>query len=52
LFARPGDVPLIVDVAHSAIRFDREVKLERYARHGIPEVWLLDLADGELNICR
>ncbi len=50
----PGasDVLLIVEVAHSSINFDRGVKLDLYARHGIPEVWLLDLMGGELLVCR
>lgn len=48
----PADVLLIVEVAHTSINFDREVKLTLYARHGIPEVWLLDLADGELTVYR
>jgi Uma2 family endonuclease len=29
-----------------------ELKLNLYARHSIPEVWLLDLAGGELAVCR
>jgi len=50
----PGasDVLLIVEVAHSSINYDRDVKLDLYARHAIPEVWLLDLAGGELLVCR
>ena len=50
----PGasDVLLIVEVAHSSISFDRGVKLDLYARHAIPEVWLLDLMDGELLVSR
>ena len=48
----PADVLLIIEVAHSCINFDREVKLTLYARHGIPEIWLLDLADGELAVYR
>lgn len=48
----PADVLLIVEVAHSSIDFDRGVKLNLYARHGIPEVWLLDLAGGELFVYR
>ena len=48
----PVDVLLIIEVAHTSINFDREVKLTLYARHGIPEVWLLDLAGGELTVCR
>ncbi|EXI88961.1 MAG: hypothetical protein AW12_01794 [Candidatus Accumulibacter sp. BA-94] len=50
----PGaiDALLVVEVAHSSVHFDRGVKLPLYARHGIPEVWLLDLMGGELLICR
>jgi len=50
----PGvsDVLLIIEVAHSSINFDRGVKLDLYARHAIPEVWLLDLMGGELLVCR
>jgi Uma2 family endonuclease len=48
----PADVLLIIEVAHSSISFDREVKLTLYARHDIPEVWLLDLAGGELAVYR
>ncbi len=49
----PGasDVLLIVEVAHSSFNFDRSVKLDLYARHAIPEVWLLDLMGGELLVC-
>ena len=48
----PDDVLLIIEVAATSIEFDREVKLSLYARHGIPEVWLLDLNAGELSIYR
>jgi Uma2 family endonuclease len=47
-----SDVLLIIEVAHSSINFDRGVKLDLYARHAIPEVWLLDLMGGELLVCR
>jgi Uma2 family endonuclease len=40
--ARPADVLLIVEVAQSSLRYDRSVKVPLYARHGIPEVWLID----------
>ncbi len=41
--ARPGDVLLIIEVAQSSLRFDRDDKIPLYARHGIPEAWLVDL---------
>ncbi|WP_245754674.1 Uma2 family endonuclease [Candidatus Accumulibacter aalborgensis] len=50
----PGlaDILLVVEVASSSIDYDRGVKLDLYARHGIPEVWLLDLTGNELLVCR
>jgi Uma2 family endonuclease len=45
---RPGDVLLVIEVAASSLRFDRETKLPLYARHGIPEVWLIDLGGRRL----
>jgi Uma2 family endonuclease len=41
--ARPADVLLIVEVAQSSLGFDRDRKLPLYARHAIPEAWLVDL---------
>lgn len=39
----PGDVLVLIEVADSSIHYDRKTKLPLYARHGIPEVWLVDL---------
>jgi Uma2 family endonuclease len=46
----PADVLLIVEVADSTLRFDRDIKLPLYARHGIPEVWLVDIENGRLTL--
>ena len=40
---RPADILLIVEVAQTSLQYDRDVKVALYARHGVPEVWLLDL---------
>lgn len=45
-----GDILLIVEVADSTLRFDRDIKLPLYARHGIPEVWLIDLENAQFTI--
>src|SRR5262249_52950879 len=37
------DVLLLIEVSDSTVRYDREVKLPLYARHGIPEFWIFDL---------
>jgi len=49
---RPRDVLLVIEVADSTLRYDRDVKLPLYARAGIPEVWLVDLRGRELVIYR
>jgi len=38
-----ADVMLIIEVADTTLRFDREVKAPLYAQHGIPELWIVDL---------
>jgi Uma2 family endonuclease len=40
---QPEDVLLLIEVADTTVRYDREVKIPVYARYGIPEVWLIDL---------
>jgi Uma2 family endonuclease len=45
---QPDDLLLIVEVAATSLRFDRDTKVPLYARHGVPEVWLVDLAGKRL----
>lgn len=45
---QPDDVLLIVEIASSSLRFDRDTKVPLYARHGIPEMWLVDLGSRRL----
>jgi Uma2 family endonuclease len=49
--AQPGaaDIVLIVEVAGSSLAYDRDVKVPLYARHGIPEVWLIDIETQRLK---
>lgn len=46
----PNDVLLIVEVADSTLRFDRDIKLPLYARYGIPQVWLADIEHAQFTI--
>jgi Uma2 family endonuclease len=48
----PADVLLIIEVADSTLRYDRGVKLPLYARHGISEVWIVDLQSKRIEIFR
>jgi Uma2 family endonuclease len=43
-FARPRaeDVLLVVEIAVSSLAYDRDVKAQLYAEHGIREYWLID----------
>ena len=47
---QPPDVLLIVEVSSSSLAYDRRVKLALYARHGIPESWIVDVAAGEVEV--
>jgi len=47
-----ADVYLIVEVSDSTQRYDRRVKVPLYARHGVPEVWVIDLENGLVHFHR
>lgn len=47
-----GDALLVVEVADTTLKFDRDVKLVRYARQGVPEVWIEDLNAEVLLVYR
>jgi Uma2 family endonuclease len=46
----PGDVLLIIEVAHTSSVYDRRIKVPLYAQHRIPELWIIDL-DAALLRC-
>jgi Uma2 family endonuclease len=58
----PEEILLLMEVADTSLLADRLIKIPRYARAGIPEVWLVDLdhrrierhvgptADGYTNV--
>ncbi len=48
----PGDVLLLVEVADTTRRWDREHKVPLYAAAGVGEVWLLDVGAEELEVFR
>jgi Uma2 family endonuclease len=49
---QPEDVLLLVEVADTSYRYDRYVKLPLYARAGVPEVWIVDLAHAVVEVFR
>ena len=45
-----GEILLVIEVADSSLPYDRGEKMPRYARAGIPEAWLVDVAAREVTI--
>jgi Uma2 family endonuclease len=48
----PEDVLLVIEVADTTLRDDREVKVPLYGAHGIPEVWLIDVESKAVQVFR
>jgi Uma2 family endonuclease len=49
---QPEDVYLLVEVSDSSLAIDVEKKLPLYGRAGVAEVWIVNLADGVIEIYR
>src|SRR5438093_5108616 len=52
LDAHPSRAVLIVEVAETSYRLDREYKASLYARASIPEYWIIDLAHEAVEVHR
>lgn len=48
----PADILLLIEVASTSLAYDRRVKLPLYARHGVPEVWIVDLDSLSVDVHR
>lgn len=48
----PEDVLLLIEVADTSLELDRAEKLPAYGRAGIPEVWLVNLLEGAIEVYR
>lgn len=48
----PDDVLLLVEVTDTTLAYDRETKLPLYAQAGLPEVWIVNLSDGQVEVHR
>ena len=46
------DALLVVEVADTTLRYDRNVKLPRYAAAAVPEVWIENLEEDTLLVYR
>lgn len=47
-----ADVLLLIEVAHTTLRYDRNVKGPIYARHRIDDYWIVDLTRHALIVLR
>ena len=52
LAAHPTTAILVVEVSDETLRRDRTVKQRLYARHGLPEYWILAVPDACLEVHR
>jgi len=48
----PSEVFLLVEVADTSLKHDREVKAPVYARSGIVDYWVLDVNERKLHVYR
>ena len=46
------DTHLIVEIADSSLRHDRGRKLQKYARTGVPEYWIVNLKQDVIEVYR
>ena len=49
---QPEDIFLLIEVADTTVKYDREVKIPLYAEANIPEVWLLDVNQEVVEVYR
>ena len=50
--AHPTTALLVVEVSDDSLRRDRTVKQRLYARHGIPEYWIIALPEERVEVYR
>jgi Uma2 family endonuclease len=49
---RPAEVLLLIEVADTSVEIDRAEKIPLYAASGVPEVWIVDLNAGHVDVYR
>ncbi|HEX6183547.1 MAG TPA: Uma2 family endonuclease [Pyrinomonadaceae bacterium] len=46
----PADVLLVIEVADTTVVKDKTIKIPLYARAGVPETWLVNIPEGQIEI--
>ena len=44
------DTLLVIEVSDTALKYDRDIKVPLYARHGVPEAWVVDVNGNALLV--
>jgi Uma2 family endonuclease len=52
LVRHPDTALLVIEIAHSSLPRDRLLKLPLYARTGVPEYWIVNLAERQVEVYR
>jgi Uma2 family endonuclease len=47
-----SDTLLAIEVSDTTLRYDLHTKMPLYARHGIPELWVVDVEGKQLHVFR
>jgi len=48
----PAEILLLIEVAHSSLAYDRQIKANLYARANIPELWIVDINGERVEVYR
>jgi Uma2 family endonuclease len=46
----PKDIALVIEVVDTSLGYDREVKKPLFANAGIPELWIVNIEDDQLEV--
>jgi len=46
----PADVLLVIEVADTTVVKDRTIKVPLYARYGVPEAWLVNISEEQVEV--
>jgi Uma2 family endonuclease len=49
-FAFGTDSLIVIEVSDTTLKYDRDIKIPLYARHGVPEAWVVDVNGNALLV--
>ena len=48
----PEDIGIVIEVADSSLEYDTVVKKRLFAQHGIPQYWIVNLLENQIDVFR